>query len=270
MSDSNPGARNFAIADYFEAFRKHYSKQMEQGGYPVRAMRDWSRQDRLGADDCAERFVSLDQRRFTARQNAWAASRAGDVRWLGACKSYKGLVNLKSPFDLVLYASLIWELQPKTILEFGSMQGGSALWFADQLDALCGSGEVHSFELYDKCIHPRARHPRLTFHHADLRSIDGLDKALFARLPHPWLVIDDAHTNLEALARFVGGHLQIGDYYVWEDVLLGNWSTYDKIGTAISIAKDCGLLVDVKYTDAYGVNVTISPNAWFKKCLEPA
>ncbi len=261
MSD----ARKFAIAEYFAAFRKHYPKQMERGGYPVRAMRDWAESDRLGADDVPERFVPLERRPMTIRQNAWAASRPGDVRWLGACRSYKGLVNLKSPFDLVLYASLIWELQPRTIIEFGAMQGGSATWFADQLDALCGAGEVHSFELYDKCVHPSAKHARLTFHHADLREISKLDVALFDKMPHPWLVVDDAHTNLEELARFVGGKMAVGDYYVWEDMLLNIWTTHEAFGRAIATASACGLMVDVKYTDAYGVNVTSSPNAWFKK-----
>lgn len=67
--------------------------------------------------------------------------------------TYKGLINIKTPFDLALYARLIWELQPKTILELGSFQGGSALWFADHMSVLCEvPGEVHSFELHTRCI----------------------------------------------------------------------------------------------------------------------
>lgn len=256
-----PDPRRFAIAEYFAGFDEHYPNER----YPVRTMREWATKERLGDDSGPERFVALDQRPMIVRQNAWVASRPGDLRWLGACRSYKGLVNLKSPFDLVLYASLIWELQPRTIIEFGSMQGGSALWFADQLDAQCGAGEVHSFERYDRCVHPRARHPRLTFHHADLRDISTLDGALFDRLPHPWLVVDDAHANVEAVVRFVGGKLEHGDYYVWEDLLLNLWTTHDAVGKAIAMASACGLMVDVKYTDAFGVNVTSSPNAWLKK-----
>ena len=254
-------SRRFAIADYFASFRQHYP----QTPFPVRSMRGWADDTRVGVDDGPDRFVPLEARPVTIQRNAWAASKPGDLRWLGACRSYKGLVNLKSPFDLVLYASLIWELQPRTILEFGSMQGGSALWFADQLDALCGAGEIHSYELYDKCVHERARHPRLTFHHADLRDLSSLDTALLDRLPHPWLVVDDAHANLDELARLVGGKMHRGDYYVWEDLLLNLWTTHEAQGKAIEITKACGLLVDVKYTDAYGVNVTSSPNAWFVK-----
>jgi cephalosporin hydroxylase len=257
--------RRFAIDEYFDAFKRHYPEAMARSGYPVRAMRDWARHEQLGADDGPERFVRLEDRKLTMRQNAWQASRNGDVRWLGASRSYKGLVNLKSPFDLVLYASLIWELQPKTIIEFGALQGGSTLWFADQLDALCGGGEVHSFELHDKCIHPRARHPRATFHAVDLNNIDRLDMELLQRLPHPWLVIDDAHTNIERLAPVIGGVMEVGDYYVWEDLLLNIWMTHDAIGRAIAIARACGLVVDTKYTDAFGLNVTCSPNSWFKK-----
>ena len=257
--------RRFAVDEYFAAFREHYPDQMAQSGYPVRALREWARDEHLADDTTSDRFVALERRTFAMRMNAWAASRPGDLRWLGACRSYKGLVNLKSPFDLVLYASLIWELQPKTILELGSLQGGSALWFADQLDAMCGGGEVHSYELYDKCIHPRAVHPRLTFHHADLRDLATLDGALLDRLPHPWLVVDDAHTNMGEVARYLAAKMHPGDYYVWEDMLLNLWTTHEAIGKAIAIARACDLVVDTKYTDAFGVNVTASPNAWFKK-----
>ncbi len=258
-------SRVLAIQDYFAAFAEHYPDQMREGGYPVRAMRGWAKEPELGDDSKADRFVPLAQRPLTVRQNAWGTSRPGDLRWISACRSYKGLVNLKSPFDLVLYSSLIWELQPATILEFGAMQGGSALWFADQLDALCGHGGVHSFELYDKAIHPRAVHPRLTFHHADVRDLSTVSVELLRHLPHPWLVVDDAHTNLDALARHVAREMHPGDYYVWEDMQLNLWSTHAAIGKAIAIAEACNLVVDTKYTDAFGTNVTVSPNGWFKK-----
>ena len=36
-------------------------------------------------------------------------------------------------------------------------------------------------------------------------------------LPHPWLVIDDAHVNMVPLFRHINNYVQSGDYLIWED-----------------------------------------------------
>jgi cephalosporin hydroxylase len=203
--------------------------------------------------DPPDRFQTLAQREFAMVRNAWSVaadpSPAGLQR-IAASSTYKGLAHLKPPQDLVLYSNLIWELQPATIIEFGAFQGGSALWFADQLAALGGTGKVHSFELLEKCIHPTAQHARL-----HLRS-----------LPHPWLVVDDAHENLYELVPYVAGLLHTGDYYIVEDVLLK--PTAQMIREWVTLCEAHSLVVDTKYTDAFGYNVTCAPNAWFKSIRE--
>src|SRR5690242_5206634 len=47
--------------------------------------------------------------------------------------AYKGRACLKSPFDVMLYLQLLQRLQPKTVIEIGTNEGGSALLFADML-----------------------------------------------------------------------------------------------------------------------------------------
>lgn len=44
---------------------------------------------------------------------------------------YKGRRFCKNPFDVVLYMQLIERLKPKTIIEIGTSEGGSAVWFDD-------------------------------------------------------------------------------------------------------------------------------------------
>ena len=44
--------------------------------------------------------------------------------------TYKGIPTFKNPFDWALYPILLWEVRPKTIIEIGSNQGGSAAWLA--------------------------------------------------------------------------------------------------------------------------------------------
>lgn len=260
--DGDQPSRRFALADYFAAFERHYPDK----GVPARTLRDWATKPHAGDDAPDDRYVPLDKRPFVMRQNVHQA-RGGDERWLGASRSYKGLVNLKSPFDLVLYANLLWELQPRTIIELGALQGGSALWFADQLEAIVGTTDatVHSFELYDQAIHPRAAHPRLTFHQANLRKLSTLPADVIDAWPHPWLVVEDAHVNTDGVTRFFASRMQHGDYLVWEDLLLGLWTTHDLQAKALALAAECGLVVDTKYTDAFGTNVTTAPNGWLVK-----
>jgi cephalosporin hydroxylase len=259
--------------EYIAALQKHYPELVEGErrstidrelhlGFVDRWMRDF---DAVGVD-APNRFQRITERPWAADQSAWAVSGGGNnLRNVGAYGSYKGLINLKPAIDLVLYSNLIWELRPQTILEFGSLQGGSACWFADQLDALCGGGEVHSFELCYKCISHRAIHPRLAFHQADLRDLRTLDRNLFGRLPHPWLAVDDAHENLSNLVPFVAGFMKPGDYYVIEDAFM--YPTASSIEGIVRGCENMGFLVDSKYTDAFGINVTCSPNGWLVKAV---
>ena len=258
--------------DYITALRRHYPELVEGDAQKTIDARlhigmvdKWIRVfDDVGADSPA-RFQAIEQRAWTGKFDPWEiAGGSGDVRVAAAYGSYKGLINLKPSIDLQLYSALIWELQPKTILEFGSLQGGSGLWFADQLEAQLGAGEVHSFELCIEAVHERARqHPRLTFHKADLRDLKSLDKALLRKLPHPWLVVDDAHENLGQLVPFISSFMTKGDYYVIEDAFLR--PTKEIIDMAVQACRSLGFSVDAKYCDAFGPNVTCSPNGWWIK-----
>jgi cephalosporin hydroxylase len=275
--------RGFAGKDYIAALQAN-RPELFAGERPVadRALHvgiidRWLQNlDILGVDG-PDRFQRITNRPWTSEWSAWIASGAGrNVRHAGVHYSYKGLIHLKPAIDLVLYSSLIWDLRPRTILEFGSLQGGSALWLTDQLDILCGRdyGDVHSFELCYECIDPRAAHPRLQFHRADFRDLTTLDQTFLARLNHPWLVIDDAHENVADLARLMAQFMVEGDYYVVEDYFLGHPRRSSSVRNAFSPAAvleavigfdELGFVVDTKYTDAFGTNVTAAPNGWLIK-----
>jgi cephalosporin hydroxylase len=266
-------ARNprFFGRDYIVALKEHYPDLVEgervstvDAELRIGFIEKWMRaMDKVGVD-LPTRFQRLADRPWSAERSAWQVSGGGgDLRHVGAYGSYKGLINLKPAIDLVLYSNLIWELRPETILEFGSLQGGSACWFADQLQVLCGRGEVHSFELCYKCISPKAAHPFLHFHESDLRDLTTLDKGLLEQMPHPWLVVDDAHENLPNLVPFLANYMLPGDYFVIEDAFLH--LNASKIAVVVKACTDLGFLVDSKYTDAFGLNVTCSPNGWLVK-----
>lgn len=174
---------------------------------------------------------------------------------------YKGLLCGKSPIDLWLYSACLWELRPRTVIELGSLQGGSALWFADQVAAMGLDCEVHSFDLLSKAVSARARHPQLHFHQVDLKDLASLDVALLTALPHPWLIVDDAHVNVLNVLSRLREFMREGDYFVKEDT--------DGLGTTIenaeylSLAESLGFRVDRIYADGFGFNVTTARNSWF-------
>lgn len=53
----------------------------------------------------------------------------------------------KSPFQIVTTQGLIQELKPKTIIEFGSFKGASALWLADIQSLSVKDGKVISIDI---------------------------------------------------------------------------------------------------------------------------
>ncbi|MES0033291.1 CmcI family methyltransferase [Mesorhizobium sp. M0040] len=243
---------------FCEAAHKNYPDQTKPGGNL-----DWAiALASVVNADCSDRFAKPSARGWNSSFHAKLFPNKSTK--IGAlAQTYKGLLNVKTPFDLHLYTRLIWELQPRTILELGSLQGGSGLWFADQMSVLCDNyGEVHSFDINSECIHVNAKHPMLTFHHVDLSNVSTFDEDLLKRLPHPWLVVDDAHIQVFSIFSYLGRFLLPGDYYVIEDEPL---SADKEIIDGLQLVEQSGFLIDTYYTDAFGTNFTCAPNAWLRK-----
>lgn len=249
---------------FWDAAQTNYPGQMRPGGFG--GLLDQKMFDGINAvlnADHSDRFAKLSDREWMSSIYPWSAdTRSTKVGALA--KTYRGLILIKTPFDLVLYPRLIWELQPSTILELGSCQGGSGLWFADNMSVLCENpGEVHSFDLHTRFVHENARkHPLLTFHQIDLSDVTNFDENLLMRLPHPWLVIDDAHVQIFSIFSYLNNFLVSGDYYVIEDnPVHANREIID----GFQMIEQSGYLVDTYYTDAFGINVTCASNAWLRK-----
>ena len=47
------------------------------------------------------------------------------------CMTWKGNPLYKSVYDFSLFPIMIWDIQPKTIIEIGSGNGNSAIWMDD-------------------------------------------------------------------------------------------------------------------------------------------
>ena len=145
---------------------------------------------------------------------------------------YRGVRMLKLADDLAAYEALLWDVRPELVIEVGSLDGGSALWFHDRLALLQASGLIERFAVVsiDREANPDRARIRTQTPGVDggLRFIEGdalapavLDEvgALRSRYTTCMVVEDSRHdeaTTLGAL-RAYGDLVSPGSFYVVED-----------------------------------------------------
>ena len=188
---------------------------------------------------------------------------------------YRDLQFVKSPFDIAIYQLLVWNLKPATIIEIGSKEGGSALWFADLCRTYRLDTQIISIDLFPVTS---VSDPQITFLAGNGRDLSlTLSDSLLGSLPRPWLVIEDAdHTKKTSLAvlEFFHPWLKIGDYIVVEDGIMSdlypaNFPEYTS-GPHLAIKeflndKAPSYILDTYYCDFYGPNVTWNTNGFLKR-----
>jgi len=153
-------------------------------------------------DECETSLDSVKMIVYAKYQNLW-----------------KGMQLMKGALDLEIFRHLIWELQPKTIIELGTYKGGSAVWFADQMKLAGTEGKVVTIDINSDLLDPRAKnHPDIKYLNGDLNKVkEAFPATLLESLPHPWILTEDAHTNLVEVIEYFHGFLREGDYMVFED-----------------------------------------------------
>jgi cephalosporin hydroxylase len=181
----------------------------------------------------------------------------GTTPWM----HWRGVHNIKDPFEVTLYPLLLWELRPKTIIEIGSFRGGSALWMADQLQAMGIDCHIYSFDHMPEKV--EAKHPKVTFDYVDSTNLASFKDDLFKTLPHPWLVIEDAHVNVAGVLTHLDQFIRTGDYLIVEDVT--RWRNNYLAFKEFMKRQGQVYKVDTKYTDMFGYNSTLNSNAYLKK-----
>lgn len=189
---------------------------------------------------------------------------------------YRGVPFLKSPFDIALYLQLLHRLRPQTVIEIGTKHGGSALWFADMLDAHgIEGGQVVSVD-----IQPIAafRDPRIRFLEGDAKALGAtLSDALLASCARPWLVIEDSshfYAETTATLEFFHPWLKVGDYIIIEDGVVsqlpaekyGRYENGPNRAVADFLAAHAAdYEIDASLCDRYGPNATYNPNGWLRR-----
>lgn len=167
---------------------------------------------------------------------------------------WRGIPCFKTVYDFAIYAMLIDELRPGTIIELGSGAGGSALLLAD----LCTSaGLTTQIISIDNAVGEIAD-PRVEFIRSDCVSwleATAKSKPDFRR---PCLIVEDFHGDLAGFFGHIDQILDAGDYLFIED----SSSKQNRIAEVIA---NRPYLIDTKYTDFFGINCTSAINSIFVK-----
>jgi len=187
---------------------------------------------------------------------------------------YRGLQMVKTPFDIALYLRLITEVKPGTVIEIGSKEGGSAVFFGDLLVVNGGDGSIVSFDVFPV---EDVRHPRVSFRFGDGQRLnDVVSEEELASWSHPWVVIEDAdHSSAttQSVLEFFDAHLIPGDWMVIEDAALSNIfpdlfadgiSGPERALRAFLAQNGSRYRIASEYCDFFGYNATANVNGYLE------
>ena len=200
----------------------------------------------------------------------------------------------KSLLSMFIYGQLIFNEKPKTIIEFGTYTGASALWLMSIANELNNNCQLYTFDnkpeylKYNQYIKDKYLYPNGNIHIkiGDLNK--NIDKCLpiewLDQLPHPWLIIDDAHINGIKLFEHLDKcqTLRKNDYVIIEDTIpyYKYWNPKCTTKDGLFIYNYCLLnyfkkyeksdkcnkwMVDTKYCDYIGYNSTYNWNAILRR-----
>ena len=237
-----------------------------------------------------KRFVKISDREYRSDipESVWKSLLQNNN-----LQTWKGVILGKGVWEITLYPMLMYELQPKTIIEIGAFNGGSAIWFADIAKGLEIESYVYSTDIDLSLLDEKAKdHPRVNFIEGDSNHIESvLPPELLSTLPHPWFITEDAHVNsVGILEYFHNNGFESGDYIIIEDTNPLMWelglknkevidayekedySKEEKVGKMLMEELEGWLknhedeyLIDSYYLDMYGYNVSKNWNSVIKK-----
>lgn len=144
---------------------------------------------------------------------------------------HRGCALLKSGHYQAILNEVFWYLRPATIIELGTYSGGNAIWMADKLRVLEVDCQIYSMDINPSLIEPRAKEIKptnVTFLEGDNYKIEKtFPSSLLQAMPHPWLVLEDAHENVSGVMEHFLQHMKTGDYFIVEDtspLVCSKWS----------------------------------------------
>jgi len=199
-----------------------------------------------------------------------------ELQNVGHNYTWRGVPMIKNPFDFALYPLLVWDLKPRTIIEIGSKNGGSALWLGDMLNNFGIDGHIYSLDIVGV---RNVSHSHVTFLEGDGRNLEeAFSQEFMLTIPRPLLVIEDADHSYETSSHvlsFFDQYLAKGEYIVIEDGIISDLSQVPDCNSGPHLAlkeflgNNMGAYeIDAKYCDYFGYNVTWCTNGFLTKVVE--
>ena len=134
---------------------------------------------------------------------------------------HRGCMLLKTADDQVIFKELLAHVRPATVIELGAFTGGNALWMADTMKMEGIDCSIYSMDIDLGIIEDRVKELKpdnITFLQGDSYKIgETFKKDFLQSLPHPWVVIEDAHENTFGVLEHFLPFMKTGDYFVVED-----------------------------------------------------
>ena len=201
---------------------------------------------------------------------------------------HRGCMLMKSPEDQAVLRELMVSLRPATIFEIGTFTGGSSLWMADTLKLEGISSNIFCMDIDIGMVEKRVKELKpdnITFLQGDSNKIgETFGSEQLKTLPHPWLVIEDAHVNVVGVMENFAPYMVEGDYFIVEDTspILPKYLVaekedepfpeYEPIGTRLLkcvktfLERNKGsFAVDSYFTDFFGYNGTWNWHGYIRR-----
>lgn len=191
------------------------------------------------------------------REETWMAS-----RWMGAPAQ-------KNPLDLWIYQEILFETKPDLLIETGTYDGGSALYYASLFDLL-GHGQVLSIDIAPQANLPQ--HPRIRYLTSSSTSLDALQLAreMAAGCERVMVSLDSDHSESHVLeeCRLYGPLVTPGCYMVVEDTNVNGHPVFREHGPGPmeAVRRFLGESSDFdadRSRERYVL--TFHPNGWLRK-----
>lgn len=135
---------------------------------------------------------------------------------------YRGLQLLKFPTDLWIMGEIIQEIEPDLIIECGTRNGASAVWFGDQLNVI-GKGEVVTIDI--EPIGEMPKHDRVTYIKGSSTASEVIEQVAQRAEGKKCVMVDldSDHSKLHVLRELNLYHPFVteGSYLIVEDTIIG-------------------------------------------------
>jgi cephalosporin hydroxylase len=142
-----------------------------------------------------------------------------------------GVRAAKNPFDSWIYQEILFQVQPDILVEVGSLEGGSTLFFAQLMD-LIGKGAVVSVDKDRSNF--QIKHPRVTAITGDSSSSEVVRQVSQICAGKSVLVVHDADHRKEQVLMDLSNYsrlVTIGSYLIVEDGIIDLFTPGDGIAT---------------------------------------